>query len=175
MRTQELQLDINKTFKELREVISSFNEDQINFIPFEGSWTPGQVAEHIILSVSGFEKTINGPVTETARGPDALALKLKETFLDFTTKMKSPDFIVPAEKHYQKDKLLSTVEELKAKINQAIEKLDLTKTCIGFELPVLGFITRLESVYFILYHTQRHIHQLKNIFKTLKLATNHAA
>ncbi len=67
MRTQELQSDINKTFTELKEVISSFNEDQINLIPFEGSWTPGQVAEHIILSVSGFERAINGPVAEAEK------------------------------------------------------------------------------------------------------------
>ncbi len=101
METQELQSHVNKTFTELAEIISSFNEDQINLIPFEGSWTAGQVAEHILLSVSGFEKTINGSVAETERAPDALKDKIKASFLDFTIKMKSPDFIIPAEKNYK--------------------------------------------------------------------------
>jgi len=80
MEIQELQSDVNKTFTELAEIISSFNEDQINLIPFEGSWTAGQVAEHILLSVSGFEKTINGSVAETERAPDALKDKSKQVF-----------------------------------------------------------------------------------------------
>ncbi len=175
MRTQELQSDVNKTFTELAEIISSFNEDQINLIPFEGSWTAGQVAEHILLSVSGFEKTINGSVAETERAPDALKDKIKASFLDFTIKMKSPDFIIPAEKNYKKDDLLNAFQNLKDKINHAIETLNLTKTCLSFELPLLGFLTRLESLYFILYHTQRHIQQLKNIYQKLKETKSYAA
>jgi len=175
MRTQELQSDVNKTFTELAEIISSFNEDQINLIPFEGSWTAGQVAEHILLSVSGFEKTINGSVAETERAPDALKDKIKASFLDFTIKMKSPDFIIPAEKNYKKDALLNAFQNLKDKINHAFETLNLTKTCLSFELPLLGFLTRLESLYFILYHTQRHIQQLKNIYQKLKETKNYAA
>ncbi len=154
MRTQELQSDVNKTFTELAEIISTFNEDQINLIPFEGSRTAGQVAEHILLSVSGFEKTINGSVAKTERAPEALKDKIKASFLDFTIKMKSPDFIIPAEKNYKKDELLNAFQNLKDKINHAIETLNLTKTCLSFELPLLGFLTRLESLYFILYHTQ---------------------
>jgi hypothetical protein len=77
--------------------------------------------------------------------------------------MKSPDFVVPPDTSYNKEELLHSLEDIKAKIKQAIETLDLTKTCLAFELPVYGFLTRLEAVYFILYHTQRHIHQLKNI------------
>ena len=175
METKELQSDINKTFKELGEIISSFDEDQINLIPFEGSWTAGQVAEHILLSVSGFEKTLNGSVAETERAPDALKDKIKASFLDFTTKMKSPDFIIPAEKNYEKDKLTKTLENFRGKINLAMETMDLSKTCLAFELPVLGFLTRLESIYFILYHTQRHIHQMKNIYQKLKATNEYAA
>ncbi len=175
MKTQELQSHINKTFTELGEIISSFNEDQINLIPFEGSWTAGQVAEHIILSVSGFQKIMNGPVAETKREPEGLKNKIQTIFSDFTTKMKSPDFIIPAKKNYKKDELLNALQDLRGKINQVIETLDLTKTCLAFELPVLGFLTRLESIYFILYHTQRHIHQLKNIYRQLNKSKIYAA
>ncbi len=175
MRIQELQSDINKTFKELLEIISSVQQDQINIVPFEGSWTAGQVAEHIILSASGFEEVMNGPVAETKRAPDELKEKIKASFLDFTTKMKSPDFIVPEYKNYEKDDLIKTLENLREKIIQAIETLDLTKTCLAFELPVLGFLTRLESIYFILYHTQRHIHQIKGIYQKIKETKSHVA
>ncbi len=89
--------------------------------------------------------------------------------------MKSPDFIIPAEKNYEKDKLTKTLENFRSKINLAMETMDLSKTCLAFELPVLGFLTRLESIYFILYHTQRHIHQMKNIHQKLKATKKYAA
>ena len=33
------------------------------------------------------------------------------------------------------------------------------------DLPPIGEITKLEVLYFVLYHTQRHIHQLKNVIR----------
>ncbi len=163
MNTQQLSADINQTFEELTEIVSSFHSDQINVIPFEGSWTSGQVAEHILLSVSGFEQVINGPVAETSRAPDELKDKIKAVFLDFNTKMKSPEFIIPKDKKYEKQEFLNSFKKYKSKIHHAIATLDLTKTCLALELPVFGFLTRLECIYFILYHSQRHFHQLKNI------------
>ncbi len=109
------------------------------------------------------------------KAPHALKDKIKASFLDFTIKMKSPDFIVPADKNYKKDELLKILENFRLKINLAIETLDLAKTCLAFELPVLGFLTGLESIYFILYHTQRHIQQLKNIYQKLKATNEYAA
>ena len=167
----QLQLQIKETFEELSHIVSSFNEDQINIVPFEGSWTAGQVTEHILMSASGFEQMMNGPVADTDRAPDEFADKLKVTFLDFTVKMQSPDFVLPADKKYEKKELITRIEDLPEKINRSIQTLDLAKTCLAFELPQLGFLTRLESVHFILYHTQRHVHQLKNIHQTIIIKT----
>ena len=39
MNRQQLSVDINETFEELAGLVSTFQQDQINVIPFEGSWT----------------------------------------------------------------------------------------------------------------------------------------
>src|SRR5688500_10690517 len=95
MDTKEIRTEIDETITELLELISSFNQDEINVIPFEGSWRAGQLAKHVIMSGSGFAKIINGPVKETERKPDELVATIKRDFLDFSIKMKSPDFVVP--------------------------------------------------------------------------------
>ncbi|MBE7179216.1 MAG: DinB family protein, partial [Mucilaginibacter polytrichastri] len=41
--------------------------------------------------------------------------------------------------------------------------MDLSMLCLGFDFPGLGFLTRYEWLYFNIYHTQRHIRQLRNI------------
>ncbi len=45
---------IEETFSRLTAAISKFSEKQFSTpFPFEGSWTAGQVAEHIIKSIGG--------------------------------------------------------------------------------------------------------------------------
>ncbi|MEO5997774.1 MAG: DinB family protein [Chitinophagaceae bacterium] len=155
--------EADQTFTDLLQTLSSIEDLKINTIPFDGSWTPGQLAQHIILSAGGFVQLLNGPVKDTERDSEANIPNLKTTFLNFTIKMKSPDFIVPEEKDYDKRQLVGTLQDIKVGLVKAIETLDTTKTCTAFELPVLGYLTRAEAIIFTIVHTQRHAHQLKNI------------
>ena len=148
-------------------VLSSFYDEHINKIPFDGSWTPGQVAQHIIMSVSGFVDLMKGPDEETTRQPDAHVANIREAFLNFNIKMHSPDFIIPPAKNYDKEELLLTLDHLKTQLNQIIPVKDMNKTCTGFELPMLGYLTRTELANFIEVHTKRHLHQLKNIYNKI--------
>jgi hypothetical protein len=61
---------------------------------------------------------------------------------------------------------MNSLEEIKATIDHAIQTLELSRTCLAFEIPVYGFLTRTEAIYFVIYHTQRHIQQLKNISRS---------
>lgn len=155
--------ELENSLNEFQQLISSFDEKQINERPFEGSWTPGQVAQHIVMANSGFGEVLNGPVAATERAPDEQVEKIKNDFLDFSLKMEAPDFIIPYDKEYSKDSLLNALESMKANVSKAVSDLDLTQTCLAFELPVYGRLTRLEAIYFVIYHTQRHAHQLKKI------------
>jgi hypothetical protein len=167
MNTTETLAEINKTFEEFMLVLSSFYNEQINEIPFENSWTPGQVVQHIILSVSAFVDLLNGADQQTNRQPDAYVANIRQAFLNFDIKMQSPDFIIPPAKNYNKEELLLTLDQLKIQLNQVVPIKDMTKTCTTFELPVLGYLTRIELINFIEVHTKRHLHQLKNIHSTI--------
>ena len=150
---------------ELLEVLSTFDQAALNTIPFAGSWTAAQVAEHILKSDQGVLKTLHGRVKPTERPPDAGLEGLKATFLNFTTKLKSPEFILPSPAAQNKETLLQSLQSTRSSISRAADTLDLTQTCL--DMPVLGEITRLELIHFVIYHTQRHIHQLRNISKVL--------
>lgn len=154
--------------KNLSQLISSLDEEQLNTIPFEGSWTTGQVAEHLIKSNGGFAKLLFGPVKETERATDELVGAFKKAFLDFTIKMDSPVSVLPTKSRYKKEDLLNSFTDIKTTISRAIQTLDLSQTCIAFEIPKTGFLTRTEAVWFAIYHTQRHIHQLENIKDKIK-------
>jgi len=167
MSKKEIIKELQDTVSEFQKLISSFDERQLNKVPYEGSWTAGQVAQHIILANSGFADVLNGPVKDTERAPDEQIEKIREIFLNFNTKMNSPDFILPTLKEYNKVKQLNALEKIKLDVSKAVDDLDLDKTCLAFELPVFGHLTRQEAVYFVIYHTQRHAQQLGRIRESL--------
>jgi len=163
MKNEELVKPADQTLTELIELVETVPAEKFNTVPFEGSWTAGQLTQHMVLANSGFAELLKGPVKDTQRAPDASVNEIKSIFLNFEIKLTSPDFIRPEKKNYDKDGLLAALSGIKADITTSAATLDLSKTCLSFELPVLGYLTRLEAVSFVIYHTQRHIHQLKNI------------
>jgi len=159
---KNIEFELNASLKEFEELISSLNEEQLNILPVKGGWTSGQIARHIIKVNTGFLKQLNGPVKETNRKVDNMAEDIRVSLLDFNTKLISPDPVVPESIAYKKEDLINSLIELNCGYFNSVESLDMTKTCLLFKVPVLGYLTRLEVIYFVTYHTQRHIHQLKN-------------
>ncbi|MDQ3019373.1 MAG: DinB family protein [Bacteroidota bacterium] len=166
--TKKILSDYESTNEKLFQLFSEFKPEHINTVPFEGSWTAAQLAEHLYKSDKLILKTVNGPVKPTERQPDEKVSVIKEVFLDFKTKMKSPDFNTPSNKEHEQKEMLNSLEEKKEEITQVIKTKNLSDTCLSFTLPEMGELTRLEWIYFGIYHMQRHTHQLKNIFEKLE-------
>ena len=165
----QLKKDIKNTNEELIKAISSFADEQFNKIPFEGSWTGGETAEHIAISDTGTTRILNDKTAKTEREPEKNIEMLKKIMLDFNSKMKNPDFNTPSNGTHDKEKLIAQFKSNEEKQLEAIDSLDLTETCVSFPLPNLGELTRIEWLHFNMYHKQRHTHQLKNILEKLSL------
>lgn len=167
MKNEELAKQADQTLTELIELVEAIPTEKFNTVPFKDSWTAGQLTQHMVMSNSGFADLLNGQVKDTERVPDAAVEGIESAFLNFDIKMQSPDFIRPEKKNYDKNGLLAALSGIKTEITTAAATLDLSKTCLSFELPVIGYVTRLEAVSFVICHTKRHIHQLKNIYTKL--------
>jgi hypothetical protein len=109
-------------------------------------------------------QALNGPVQPTNRPPDEMVNNLRAIFLDFSTKLPSPEFIIPEPGTQDKDSLISAFKTGREQIGKAIQTLDLSATC---HMPIFGQPTRLELIAFIIFHTQRHTNQVKHISEKL--------
>ncbi|PSR53454.1 hypothetical protein AHMF7605_07905 [Adhaeribacter arboris] len=164
--------EFEKTTQELAQLFSSLSPDEINQNSSAGNWTAGQLIQHVLKVNSGFLRILNGPVKETERNPAEQVANIKANLLDFTTKRRAGDFVTPENKTYQKEELLHALENIRVAVHHVIQISDLTPACLAFEVPVFGFLTRLEAIYFVIYHTQRHTQQLKNIIEQLATSSN---
>ena len=156
--------ELDNTRSRLITAFTRFKNEEINIIPFEGSWTAAQLVEHILRSLKGVLKTLHGPVRETKRDPAAKVPMIRQTFLNLSTKFVAPDFLMPSNLHANQEELVKSLEAKMKEISNAVHEVNLSETCLGHELPGAGAMTRLEWIYFVIYHSQRHTQQLENIF-----------
>lgn len=159
--------EINQAGTQLLHTLQLFEPSQINQVPFEKSWTAGQVVDHILKSGNGAFEVIHGPSQAAGRKADEKVNDLQALFLDFSIQMQSPTEVVPTDAPLQKDQLLNHVQHLFSKLEQAASALNLEEACTAFEFPGQGALTRLEWLRFFLYHTTRHTRQLKVIYNRL--------
>jgi hypothetical protein len=150
---------------ELIERVTSVSQQKINLVPFKHSWTPAQLAIHVTKSNRAIAQGLLMKGHPAERNPDAGVQQLKKMFLDFNIKYESPQFIVPEEGSHDKEEIIVALKKSIERLRDVREKINLSEI---ISLPPFGEVTKLELLHFVLYHTTRHIHQLKNILNILQ-------
>lgn len=161
---------LDEAVSQLQKLLSSLDDNELNAIPYEGSWTAGMLYRHIIKVTDGMAGVLQMPAKPAGRSADERVPDLKKAFLDFSTKMKAPDMAVPEEAVYQKKDLHDKLDASLRHFKEAAGKPNLDELVTG--LP-MGDITKQEILHFTLYHTQRHLHQMQKIVDALHTAQMH--
>ncbi|MEO8861795.1 MAG: DinB family protein [Ginsengibacter sp.] len=165
VNTKQLFISLDETWAELVNLIKSTNETSVNLVPFKGSWTAAQLVRHITKSNKAIAQGLDMDGMPVQRDPEEGVAKIKNMFLDFDTKYQSPEFIVPENIHFERERIITALQKSIEQLEKASDKVELTEM---INLPIFGEVTKLELLYFVLYHTQRHNHQLRKILKPLK-------
>lgn len=158
--------NITETRTALEEALDTFDAETFNEVPFAGSWTAGQVADHL-LKAGGVTQVLYGRTAPAGRDPEQKMEMLRHVFLDFNTKMTSPDFIQPSDGPHDLLEYRTSLAAVWQGLSDSATDLDLSLTCLDLELPVFGLLTRMEWIGFYAVHTQRHTHQLHRIYSAL--------
>ena len=160
---QQLLDDLDQTERDFYSILAALTPAQLNTVPFEGSWTAGQVAEHILLSESGIPETVLGTTEETDRPVAQYVPVIESIFLDFAARYQAPEFIIPSAGPHDQRQLLEAFKAERAAIREIAANEDLTLTCTDIEFPQIANLTRWEWLQFVLCHSKRHTRQLRNI------------
>lgn len=157
---QALLQEINNTVDNVLEILHSTNDNDLDKKPFEDSWSIGETIEHIIICGSG----IPDRKTEASSRPmDEKIQVLKDIFLNMNLKAKAGPSLSPRESQHDKTNLINKVNNIRKVLTDTVNQKELDLLCLDMEFPQVGFLTRYEWVNFILFHTQRHTIQARNI------------
>ena len=158
----ELRDALANAFDNFMATLKEFEESTVNQIPFAGSWTPAQVAVHILIATDGVP---DGNTSPAHREYDASLPKIRPWWEDLSQKFNSPEPLKPDQQPRSKEILLSELSRVKSKDLAIIEKKDLSLVCLDFELPGVGYLTRYEWLWFSEMHLKRHKFQLENMLR----------
>ena len=161
----ELLDQIDETVSELISLMSSLDEKEVNTIPYIDSWTAGQLFQHIIKSTEAITEAMRKKGVPAERDPSENIANLKKTFLDFSTKLESPGFIVPEDDTYKKTAIIQKLGNSFQQLRECTNDADLT---VLVKKSPVGDATKWEMLHFVLYHTQRHLHQMKKIHEAIR-------
>ncbi len=159
--------ELATAFTELEKSVQRFNPTQFNTKPADKSWSAAMVVQHLILAGKGIDQVLLGNTKPTVGAADQKVETIRNILLDFNAKYNSPPFIEPKDQHYEQEEQLQQLQQIVDAILPILPNLDLSETCLEFEFPGLGQVTRLELISFLIFHTQRHTHQLHHMFNAV--------
>lgn len=168
LNKKELLSSFDDTTTELVNALSIFTAEELNTVPFEGSWTAGQVGEHLLKSNSGIANLLMGNTQPAERPLNEKVELIESIFLDFTKKAKSAQVIWPSDEPKEKEKLIGSLQATMDNIRQIADSKDLSLICMDFPFPGSGEFSRWEWVTFVICHSKKHIYQIKNIYKIIE-------
>lgn len=146
----------------LVDLIENYPPNVWNKRPGEGKWSPGEIAEHILLTDQVIQRLFHGPsVIATDRIPLSKEKLIKEVFLDHSLQLKAFGPIVPTRGDKDKQTLINGLQETRTALIDYLTSSTTSELCMGFSHGKFGLLTKFEWIYFIIYHTQRHQSQMQ--------------
>jgi uncharacterized damage-inducible protein DinB len=106
LHTRELFASLDEASSGLLKLVRPLDNDTFNAVPFKDSWTAAQLVVHLIKSNLHIVKSLSlkGKIIE--RDPAERASELEEIFLNFSTKLQSPEFILNQDLIYSKEEIV---------------------------------------------------------------------
>lgn len=167
MKESVVRKDLKESTHDLLMAVSEFPEEYFNAPPADGGWTAGQVAEHLIKTETSTVELFTGSFEISERDPEEKIKTIKGRFEDFESKMKAFGHIIPDESSKDKAQILENIQDSSQRLTSLIELHDLSELITGFAHPLFGHLSRVEWIYFNIYHTYRHVHQIHRISESI--------
>jgi hypothetical protein len=161
----QLIAEIGKLIDQYTALLAAVDDNKVNSVPYTGSWTAPQLLIHVSKSINGMARAMQTEAPPAQRGPGERIEELAGIFLDLTRKFNAPAFIIPEDGPYEKQAVIEKLQRSFDRFKESADTASLDGLVDG--LP-FGAVTKLEIIYFVLFHTQRHLDQMKRICAALQ-------
>lgn len=161
--------DANDKIRErLKSTVSNLNDEQLNFMPADGTWTIANIIEHVSLVDGGIIRLSAKLLTDAWEkgGKSDGAAKISERFLQEASiprKLQAPERVRPTG-NLTVTEALAKMDENRRKLEE-LRPLFETVDCSEFKFPhpYFGDLTAHEWLALLGGHEARHTKQIERI------------
>ncbi len=154
--------DHHTSTQNLLDQLSHFTIETFNQKPPDNGWSAAQISEHLLLLDMIANKVVAAGTIPTNRPPDEKIKYIKAAMED-QTKRTASERVQPTTEPKDPQAMSSHFQQQRASLEENIRTTDITDACISFKHPAFGTLTKLEWIYFTIYHTQRHLKQMQRL------------
>ena len=126
-------------------------------------WNAGQVAEHILLTDIAAFRVLQGELSFAGRKTDEKIPEIKELWTDRTQKLEALPANNPSDHLKDPVSIQEKIMRERNAIIQFLKTVEEDSLCISRPHRFHGELTITEWIWFLIYHTDRHIEQLKEM------------
>lgn len=169
MTSKNLLTALEQSTQAVLQAFASFQAHNFNEKPSEEEWSAAQIAEHLLKVDVSTNKALSSEAVPTNRPPDEKLVLIKEA-MEGDTKRIAPERVQPSNDVHEPSVLLEKITHQRALMKDAVVSSDMTEACKVYKHPALGTMTKLEWVWFNIYHAERHLRQLQRLKEKLASA-----
>lgn len=159
-----MELDVEKDFQEntksIIDFVKNLDAQKLTKKPSAKEWSVMECVEHLIVIEKLAKKVLDLESSEPRRPYFSKIEMMKNGLLNFNEKYETTEIFFPTGLYSDTNKALEDFENQRKEISK---KGDIKLLYIGIEHPFFGKLTKLEWVYFCIFHAQRHFEQMKRV------------
>ncbi|MCD6063801.1 MAG: hypothetical protein K0R82_1712 [Flavipsychrobacter sp.] len=153
--------DIDASTAEVLDAINGLSDKQLNDRPGENSWSAGETMVHLLMLEHLINKILQGNTQPTERDPAEQIPLIQKILSNQEQKLNSPESIRPKQERKTVEELVTEFTQARETLRNIVNATDINASCTDFKHRSFGEMTRLEWVYFNIYHTERHLEQIR--------------
>ena len=158
-----LTIALENNTRALIAILSQYDIASFNHKADEDSWSPGELAEHILLLDKRINTLLSGTTAPSNRDPLEKEGLFRTIMDDTTSKIKAPSFLIPSTGQKQPEELIASILAERKKILQVVNEKELSVLLPEVPHRFFGEMTMAEWVSFLIEHTNRHLRQFKAV------------
>lgn len=166
----EITTDLEDSLKRLIDQIQEFTAENFNSKPSPEIWSGAEVCEHLYVLEYSVCKILTGETKENNRDPEQKIALMSQAMANFEQKVAAPDSMKPLGKARTQAEMIEKLEKVRQNLLEISQNpiYDLSLACTSAKHPYFGVLTRIEWIYMIVLHGNRHLQQMKGICAQVK-------
>lgn len=154
---------LQKNIEALTKEISRFDYESFNRVSAAGGWTPGQVAEHLLLFDIRALTTLSGKTQPASRDPQEQIAAIQARLTNREQKIEAPPFLIPTDTSKDPAAMMDKLIAARRNLIQFVSDNDMNLLLPDMPHRFYGPLTGTEWMQLIVLHAERHILQLQEM------------